>query len=145
MHGGRIEQRVLRASSELTGYIDWPGLAQAVCLERRVTHKATGETHTEVAYAITSLAPTAATPAQLLVLWREHWQIENGLHWVRDVTFDEDHSTVRAGRIPQVLAALRNTVTALHRAMETTDTAAACRRYAAARTRTHRPRSLLEE
>lgn len=93
MHGGRIERRVLRASSELTGYSDWPGLAQAVCMERRVTAKATGETQTDVAYAITSLAPTLATPAQLLVLWREHWHIENKLHWIRDVTFDEDRST----------------------------------------------------
>ncbi len=71
MHGGRIERRVLRASIELTGYTDWPGLAQALYMERRVTHKATGETHSEVAYAVTSLAPAVATPAQLLMLWRE--------------------------------------------------------------------------
>lgn len=51
-------------------------MAQAVCVERRVTDKATGETHTDVAYAVTSLAPAVATPAQLLVLWREHWHIE---------------------------------------------------------------------
>lgn len=131
MHGGRIEWRVLRASSELVGYTDWPGLAQAVCMERRVTEKATGETHTEAAYAITSLAPTAATPAQLLVLWREHWHIENKLHWIRDVTFDEDRSTVRAGRIPQVMATLRSTAIGVARLHGATNLAAACRRYAA--------------
>jgi len=43
-------------------------------------------------------------------LTRGHWQIENQSHWVRDVTFDEDRSQVRCGSIPQVLAALRNTV-----------------------------------
>jgi predicted transposase YbfD/YdcC len=131
MHGGRIERRVLRASTELTGFVEWPEMAQAVCVERRVTHKGTGETHTDVAYAITSLAPTAATPAQLLTLWREHWHIENKLHWIRDVTFDEDRSTVRAGDIPQVMAALRSTAISLARLHGATNIAAACRRYAA--------------
>lgn len=131
MHGGRIERRVLRASTELTGFVDWSGFAQAVCVERRVTHKATGEMHSEVAYAITSLAPIAATPAQLLVLWREHWGIENKLHWIRDVTFDEDRSTVRVGAIPQVMAALRSTAISVARLHGATNIAAACRRYAA--------------
>ncbi|MCA1725925.1 MAG: ISAs1 family transposase [Thermomicrobia bacterium] len=131
LHGGRIERRVLRASTELTGHTDWPGMAQALCVERRVTHKATGETHTERAYAVTSLAPAIATPAQLLVLWREHWHIENKLHWIRDVTFDEDRSTVRAGNIPQVMAALRGTAISVARLHGATNIAAACRRYAA--------------
>jgi len=131
LHSGRIERRILRTSTELTGCIDWPGLAQALCMERRVTEKATGETHTDVAYAITSLASTAATPAQLLVLWREHWHIENKLHWIRDVTFDEDRSTVRAGRIPQVMATLRSTAISVARLHGATNIAAACRRYAA--------------
>ena len=131
MHGGRIERRVLRVSTELTGYLDWPGFAQALCVERRVTHKATGETRIEVAYAITSLAPAAATPAQLLRVWREHWHIENKLHWIRDVTFDEDRSTVRAGRIPQVMATLRSTTISVARLHGATNIAAACRRYAA--------------
>ncbi len=131
MHGGRIERRVLRASTELTGYTDWPGMAQALCMERRITQKATGETRTDVAYAITSLAPHHATPAQLLVLWREHWHIENKLHWIRDVTFDEDRSTVRAGNIPQVMATLRSTAISVARLHGATNIAAACRRYAA--------------
>jgi predicted transposase YbfD/YdcC len=131
MHGGRIERRVLRASTELAGYTDWPGLAQVLCVERRVTRKATGETRSERAYALTSLAPTAATPAQLLVLWREHWHIENQSHWIRDVTFDEDRSLVRAGRIPQVMATLRSAAISLARLHGATNIAAACRRYAA--------------
>jgi len=131
LHGGRIEQRTLRASTELTGFVAWPGFAQALCMERRVTDKATGETRAETAYAITSLAPTATTPAQLLVLWREHWHIENKLHWIRDVTFDEDRSTVRAGDIPQVMAALRSTAISVARLHGATNIAAACRRYAA--------------
>jgi hypothetical protein len=45
---------------------------------------------------------------QLADLLRGHWAIENGLHWVRDVTFAEDRSQVRTGTAPQVMACLRN-------------------------------------
>ena len=65
------------------------------------------------------------------MLWREHWHIENRLHWIRDVTFDEDRSTVRAGKIPQVLATLRSTAISVARLHGATNIAAACRRYAA--------------
>lgn len=41
---------------------------------------------------------------------RDHWKIENCLHYVRDVTLGEDACRVRKGNAPQVLAALRNTV-----------------------------------
>jgi predicted transposase YbfD/YdcC len=131
MHGGRIEQRALTASSQLVGYTDWPGLAQALRVVRRVTEKRTGETRTDTAYAITSLTAAAASPTQLLTLWREHWQIENRLHWVRDVTFDEDRSTVRAGSIPRAMATVRNTAIGLHRLLGATNIAAACRLHQA--------------
>ena len=49
-----------------------------------------------------------ASPARLADLIRGHWTIENGLHYVRDVTFAEDASQVRAGTAPQVMACLRN-------------------------------------
>jgi predicted transposase YbfD/YdcC len=132
MHANRVERRTLTVSTELAGYTAWPGLRQAVRVERRVTDKRTGETRVESAYAITSLAPDVVTPAQLLRLWREHWHIENKLHWIRDVTFDEDRSTVRTGDIPQVMAALRNAIIGLHRSQGATDIAAACRQYQAA-------------
>lgn len=100
-HSQRMERRRLSASSELVGYSDWPGLAQVVCIERRVTDMHSGETSEETAYAVTSLPPERATPLQLLTLWRAHWQIENRLHYVRDVTYGEDGATVRAGAGPQ--------------------------------------------
>lgn len=130
-HSQRSERRRLRASAELVGYTEWPGLAQALCMERRVTDQRTGERHEEIAYAVTSLAPHRVTPARLLTLWREHWHIENRLHWIRDVTFGEDGSTVRAGVGPQVLAAVRNLAIGLLRLAGATNIAAACRRYAA--------------
>jgi hypothetical protein len=48
-----------------------------------------------VVYAVTSLAPAQASPAQLADLPHGHQSIQHGLHWVRDVTFAEDHSQPR--------------------------------------------------
>jgi predicted transposase YbfD/YdcC len=128
---GRIEQRCLQTSNILAGYSDWPGLAQVFRLERHVIRKKTGEVRTEVVTGVTSLEPERADAARLLALVRGHWSIENRSHWVRDVTFDEDRSQVRCGNIPQVMAALRNTVVGLIRWAGHTNIAAACRRFAA--------------
>ncbi len=131
-HGGRVETRRLAASTALVGYSDWPGLQQVLRLDRRVVHKRTGLVlRQETAYAVTSLAPDRATPAQLLALWRAHWHIENKLHYVRDVTFDEDRAQVRAGTAPQAMAAFSNAAIALFRLLGEPNIAAATRRYAA--------------
>ena len=68
-------------------------------MERTCTHK--GVISRERAYAITTLTPEQAGPARLLKLWRGHWSIENQVHWVRDVTFDEDRRQVRTGAAPR--------------------------------------------
>jgi predicted transposase YbfD/YdcC len=128
---GRIEQRWRRTSDVLMGYSDWPGLAQVFRLERQVIIKKTGEVREEVVAGVTSLAPERADATRLLALVRGHWHIENQSHWVREVTFDEDRSQVRCGHIPQVMAALRNTVIGLMRWAGYTNMAAACRRFAA--------------
>ena len=65
--------------------------------------------HTEVVYAVTSLSVADAKPAQIAAWLRGHWAIENRLHWVRDVTYSEDHSQIRTEGGPQVMATLRNT------------------------------------
>ena len=130
-HDGRVETRRLRAPTALRGYPEWPGHSQVLELRRVVTDKRTGETRREVVYGITSLGPERASAAQLLRLWREHWHVENRLHWVRDVTFDEDRSQVRAGQAPQVMAVLRNIAISLLRLCGAENIAAACRRYAA--------------
>lgn len=120
-HGGRVERRALWASSELESYSDWPHLAQVCRVERTFLRK--GKVSQEVAYAVTSLSPLKANPSQLLTLWRGHWGIENRLHWVRDVTLDEDRC--------QVLAALRNLTISLLRLGGKSNIAAALRRHAA--------------
>ncbi|HSF31287.1 MAG TPA: ISAs1 family transposase [Candidatus Tectomicrobia bacterium] len=128
---GRIEQRRLTASTALVGYHDWPGLAQVFQLERHVTLKASRAQRADVVYGVTSLSPEQTGPERLLGLIRQHWQIENQVHWVRDVTFEEDRSQVRGGSIPQVMAAFRNTAIGLMHWAGETNIAAACRRFAA--------------
>lgn len=113
---GRLEVRRLWSSCALVGYSAWPGLAQALCLEREVVRLNTGEVRRDRAYAVTSLPPEQADAGTLLTLWRGHWGIENRLHWVRDVGFAEDRSAARVGGVPHTLAATRNTVIGLLRA-----------------------------
>lgn len=128
---GRIEQRNITTSKALVGYSTWPGLAQVFEVGRHVILPKTGQERIEVVYGVTSLTAERATPSRVLELVRGHWGIENKLHWVRDVTFDEDRSQVRCGSIPQVMAALRNTAIGLLRWAGHTNIAAACRRLAA--------------
>jgi predicted transposase YbfD/YdcC len=130
-HGSRIETRTIAVSDVMCGLSDWPGLHQVMKLERMVINKTTGEVRDETVYGVTSLSPQRATPAQLNELWRKHWTIENKLHWVRDVTFDEDRSQVRSGNAPQVMAAFRNVAISALRLRKVTNIAAALRRYAA--------------
>jgi len=62
-------------------------------------------------YVITSDRTTSdrgAGPATLAAWVRGHWEIETGLHWVRDVTYQEDKSLVRTGNAPRVMASLRS-------------------------------------
>jgi hypothetical protein len=92
---------------------NWPGLT-AICRIERTREMKTYCTR-EVIYAITSLPPDKLDPAALLQLARDHWQIENTLFHVRDVTFREDACRVRSGNAPQALAEIRNAALTLIR------------------------------
>ena len=127
-HGDRQEVRQLRVSADLNEWADWPYLAQVGELIH--TWKRKGETHREVSYLITSLPRQEAGPRRLLKLIRGHWGIENRLHWVRDVTFDEDRCQIRSEAAPQVMAALRNLVIGLFRLAGASNIAAALRAHA---------------
>jgi predicted transposase YbfD/YdcC len=76
-------------------------------------------------------ADVRTAPPQVLAAWvQSHWEIENRLHWVRDVTFDEDRSQVRTGQAPRVMAGLRNLAITLLRRDGHTNIAAALRHHA---------------
>lgn len=114
----------------------WPHLRQVCRVERERTLVRGGQVvkrEVEVSYAITSAPPERADAAALLRDLRGHWHIENGGHWVRDVTFDEDRCQIRSGAAPQAVAACRNLAVALLRRRPggCANVAAALRTYAA--------------
>jgi predicted transposase YbfD/YdcC len=130
---GRREIRALKVVTIAAG-IAFPHAAQAIQVVRRTRPVSArtgrkGRWRTETVYAITDLGPHQARPEELATWIRGHWQIENGLHWVRDVTFGEDASRVHTGSAPQVMASLRNLATSLHRLAGATNVAGALRHH----------------
>jgi predicted transposase YbfD/YdcC len=115
----------------LCGYVDFPYAAQVACVEREVHELAKATTRTERVYLISSQGPQEASPAQLLALNRGHWGIENRLHHVRDMAFDEDRCRHRTGHAPRTLACLRNFVISLLRLLGVRGIKAALRGFAA--------------
>ncbi len=90
---GRIETRRCWCSDDIAGVApsdDWPGLKTVVCVERirRIGSKTTRKRH----YYISSLPAKAET---LLRCSRNHWGVENQLHWRMDVVFHEDARRIR--------------------------------------------------
>jgi predicted transposase YbfD/YdcC len=128
---GRITTRQIETTTALNDYLSWEGLAQTYKLTRRTVHLNTGKTTSQSIYGITSLSPRQASPADLLRFARQHWTIENKLHWVKDVTLDEDRSQLRKGRTHQLMAFFRNLALSLLRAVGWQNIASALRFYAA--------------
>jgi predicted transposase YbfD/YdcC len=92
----------------------FPHAAQIAKIVRRRRRPGRNRT-VQTVYLITSLTHRQASPERLAGFARGQWSIENGLHWVRDVTQSEDRCRVRTGSAPQNLAAVRNTVISLFR------------------------------
>jgi predicted transposase YbfD/YdcC len=104
---GRIEERTARAASAdwlRQRHPAWPDLTSILEITARRTDKKTGRTSSETRLYISSRAPD---PALLLTAVRAHWSIENNLHWVLDVTFDEDRCRTRKDHSARGLALIR--------------------------------------
>jgi len=106
---GRIETRRYFTTNDI-GWLpeknDWPGL-NTICMAVR-EREVKGKSSTETSYFISSLDNQAPTIAKAI---REHWGIENGLHWCLDIAFREDHCRVRKDHGPENLAILRHLAT----------------------------------
>ena len=124
---GRLEIRRIWTSTELNDYVDFPYVAQVSCLQREATDLSTGKFRSETVYGVTSLSAPKAGPTRLLSLNRCHWSIENGLHYVRDMSFDEDRCRIRKFAGAQVMASLRNLAISLLRLAAAVNIAAALR------------------
>jgi predicted transposase YbfD/YdcC len=131
---GRAEWRTLKVTAVVAG-IAFPHAAQAIQIRRcrRPLH-GNKRWSTETAYAVTSLAASQATPAQVAAWIRGHWGIE-ALHHIRDATYGEDASQIRTGNGPQVMATLRNLTIGVLKLGGYPNIAAACRYHARDATR----------
>jgi len=112
---GRTEYRYLTASSQLNDYLDWPHLGQVFRVQRVVQHHQTGKITYEVLFGIANRTTDELAPDKLLHHVRQHWHIENRLHYVRDVTFCEDACTIRHTKRQRLLASINNLVIGLVR------------------------------
>lgn len=128
---GRIQERKLSVSSVLRGHQGWPGLEQVFQVERQVYEVSSGKSYGEVQYGMTSLSREQVSAQELLSLVRNHWGIENGLHYRRDRTMKEDECRLRVGKGSRVMALLNNVVIGLVKQAGLNNLAAARRRYAA--------------
>jgi predicted transposase YbfD/YdcC len=127
---GRRETRTLKLTavrSAVTGGILFPHAQLAIQIVRRRRPAGSRRGHTETVYAVTNLSWQQIRADQLAEAIRNHWHVENRLHWIRDVTFAEDLSQVRTGHGPANMATLRNLALSRHRIAGADNIAAACR------------------
>jgi predicted transposase YbfD/YdcC len=111
---GRIETRTLTVMHDvdwLRQRHDWPGLTALAMVES--VRETADKVEQERRFYITSAALTADHLAPAI---RDHWSIENSLHWVMDMVFRDDESRVRNGNAPANLAAIRHMAQNLIRA-----------------------------
>ena len=93
---GRIEERRIWATSEVGWFAErdkWKGLHSFIRVEAKRTLD--GQTSSEYRYYISSLS--AKDPERLLTYIRDHWSVENNLHWSLDISFADDHRRIRKG------------------------------------------------
>jgi len=101
---GRTELRTVTVSNDLEGISkEWIGIKQLISIERIVDRQ--GKKTKEMAYFISSKNANAFKYKEGI---RLHWEIENSLHYVKDVTLKEDASKIVTGNAPQNLSTIKN-------------------------------------
>lgn len=99
----RFTTRIVEVFHDVRGIDpEWTGIKSLIKVERYGTRK--GKKYHEIVCYISSLICTAK---EFAIGIRGHWGIENSLHWVKDVVFKEDSSTIRLGNAPANLSLLR--------------------------------------
>ena len=126
---GRDERRTLKITA-VAAALAFPHAAQAIQIIRRRRLSRKKKWSAETVYAVTSLTATQASPAGLAAMIRGHWMIEDRLHWIRDMDYDEDRSQIRTASGPRVMATLRNLAVTILRLAGHASIAAALRHHA---------------
>jgi predicted transposase YbfD/YdcC len=128
---GRSETRetfAAPATAEMIASGAWLGLASIVMVIRHCVDHATGQSSSEVRYFISSLPAKVKRLARAV---RQHWGIENGLHWVLDVAFNEDRMRQRERNGIENLALLNRLAVSVLRQDKTIKAGVKCKRKAA--------------
>ena len=105
-HGRLVRRRVFACPQAvlLEPLRDWPGLRTVVAVESIRSINGSGKVEAEIRYFLSSCTDA---PEMLAKAIRQHWSIENSLHWVLDVTFREDDCRVRDRTAVRNFALLR--------------------------------------
>jgi predicted transposase YbfD/YdcC len=105
-HGRLVRRRVFVCpeAADLKALDTWSGLRTVLAVETIRGVNGSGKVEAEIRYFLSSCRDDATVLVQAI---RRHWTIENGLHWVLDVTFREDDSRVRDRTAARNLAILR--------------------------------------
>jgi Transposase DDE domain len=106
-------------------FCTWAGLRSLVQVER--SGRRGPRPYQETAFYISSHTAPAEEFARIV---RGHWQVENGLHWVKDVVLREDACTTRTGSAPENLGLLRSLAVTLFRLHGHASITRALRRFA---------------
>jgi len=130
-HGRLVRRRVFICPDAITlePLRDWPGLKSVLAVETIRSVNRSGKTESEIRYFLSS---SADQPEILAKAIRRHWQIENSLHWVLDVTFNEDHCRIRDRNAVQNFSLLRKIAINLVRRHQTSKASLKGRRKMAA-------------
>ena len=128
---GRVETRRLTAIPDEHNYLQWPGVHTVFRLERHVFRPQKGDEWSQVVFGITSRTFIPELAKDLLKWTRQHWGIENKLHYRRDVTLKEDATRMQKKHQAQVVATLNNFVIALANYLGFTNLASAQRFFQA--------------
>ena len=106
---GRLETRTAKTISDFGAWIPaaarWPGLKTLIAIESEREELLSGKKTTETRYYISS---RELTPHQAMNHVRNHWRIENQLHWCLDVTFGQDDNATRTKNAAENLGIVRH-------------------------------------
>jgi len=130
-HGRLVRRRVFVCpdAAALEPLRDWPGLHTVLAVESIRSINGAGKTETDIRYFLSS---SSDHPERLAKALRQHWEIENSLHWVLDVIFKEDHCRIRERNAVQNFSLLRKIAINLVRRHHTSKASLTGRRKMAA-------------